>query len=155
MDTFQVELLYGSIYKNNVLPQVCLDDKKEWISRSPVCLVYTHERQITRKPYNWNLLYANIQGQEQNGWYLAGDILKCIGRDGVSNHQPPDCLLNRLFRRRSKNTSKLRVTGFCAGNSPVTGKRIWIPNFTPQILKIYDHSYQCFNSIFLSKYHWS
>ena len=23
-------------------------------------------------------------------------------RDGVSNHQPQDCLLNRLFRRRSK-----------------------------------------------------
>ena len=38
--------------------------------------------------------------------------------DGVSNHQPDDCLLNRLFRRRSKKTSKLRVTGLCAGNSP-------------------------------------
>ena len=44
------------------------------------------------------------------------------GRDGVSNHQPYDCLLNRLFRRRSKKTSKLRVTGLCAGNSPVTGE---------------------------------
>ena len=40
------------------------------------------------------------------------------GRDGVSNHQPHVCLLNRLFRRRSKRTSKLRVTGLCAGNSP-------------------------------------
>ena len=28
---------------------------------------------------------------------------------GVSNHQPQDCLLNRLFMRRSKKTSKLRV----------------------------------------------
>ena len=37
---------------------------------------------------------------------------------GVSNHQPHCCLLNRLFRRRSKKTSKLRVTGLCAGNSP-------------------------------------
>ena len=34
--------------------------------------------------------------------------------DGVSN-QP-------LFRRRSKKTSKLRVTGLCEGNSPVTGE---------------------------------
>ena len=34
-------------------------------------------------------------------------------RHGVSNHQPYDCLLNRLFRCRSKKTSKLRVTGFC------------------------------------------
>ena len=37
---------------------------------------------------------------------------------GVSNHQPHGCLLNRLFRRKSKKTSKLRVTGHCAGNSP-------------------------------------
>ena len=44
------------------------------------------------------------------------------GCDGVTNHQPRDCLLNRLFRRRSKKTSKLRVTGLCAGNSPMTGE---------------------------------
>ena len=44
------------------------------------------------------------------------------GRDGVSDHQPHDCLLNRLFRHRSKKTSKLRVTGLCAGNSPGTGE---------------------------------
>ena len=44
------------------------------------------------------------------------------GRDGVSNNQPHHCLLNRLFRRRSKKTSKLRVTGLCARNSPVTGE---------------------------------
>ena len=41
---------------------------------------------------------------------------------GVSNHQPHDCLFNRLFRCRSKKTSKLRVTGLFAGNSPVTGE---------------------------------
>ena len=40
----------------------------------------------------------------------------------VSNHQPHHCLLNRLFRRRSKKTSKLRVTGLCAKNSPGTGE---------------------------------
>ena len=41
--------------------------------------------------------------------------------NGVLNHQPHDCLLNRLFRRRSKKTSKLRVSGLCVGTSPVTG----------------------------------
>ena len=41
---------------------------------------------------------------------------------GVSNHQPHGCLLNRLFGRKSKKTSKLRVTGLCAGNSPGTGE---------------------------------
>ena len=44
------------------------------------------------------------------------------GRDSVSNHQPRDCLLNRLFRRRSKKTSKHPVIGLCAGNSPLTGE---------------------------------
>ena len=38
--------------------------------------------------------------------------------DGVPNHQSHGCLLNRLFRLRSKKTSKLRVTGLCVGNSP-------------------------------------
>ena len=40
------------------------------------------------------------------------------GHDNVSNHQPHHCLLNRLFRRRSKKISKLHVTG----NSPETGE---------------------------------
>ena len=44
------------------------------------------------------------------------------GCDSVSNHQPHDCLLSRLFRRRSKNSSKLRVTGLCVVSSPVTGE---------------------------------
>ena len=35
---------------------------------------------------------------------------------------PHECFLNRLFRRRSQKTSKLRVTGLCEGNSPVTGE---------------------------------
>ena len=59
----------------------------------------------------------------------VGIPVKCLrpllwrhnGRDCVSN-QPRDCLLNRLFRRRSKQTSKLCVTGLCAGNSPGTGE---------------------------------
>ena len=41
--------------------------------------------------------------------------------DGVPNHQPHGCLLNRIFRCRSKKTLKLRVTGLCEGSSPVTG----------------------------------
>ena len=68
-------------------------------------------------------------------WHDEGDVRninKCLfrlayslrlrhnGHDRVSNHQPHYCLLNRLFRRRSKKASKLRVTGLCAGNSPET-----------------------------------
>ena len=59
---------------------------------------------------------------------LIGNVLRVNGQfplqwrhngwDNVSSHQPFGCLLNRLFGRRSKKTSKLRVTGLCAGNSP-------------------------------------
>ena len=44
------------------------------------------------------------------------------GHDCISNHQPHHCLLKDLFRRRSKKTSKLRVTGLCEGNSPGIGE---------------------------------
>ena len=43
-------------------------------------------------------------------------------RDGVSNQQRLDCLLNRLFWRRAKKTSKLRVIDLCEGNLPTTGE---------------------------------
>ena len=43
-------------------------------------------------------------------------------RHGVSHHRRLDCLLNRLFRRRSKKSSKLHVTDLCERNSPVTGE---------------------------------
>ena len=55
-------------------------------------------------------------------WYPITLLWRHNGRDGVSNHQPYDYLLNRSFRRRSKKMSKLRVTGHCVGNSPVTGE---------------------------------
>ena len=49
-----------------------------------------------------------------------------IGCDSVSNHQPHDCLLNSLFRHRSKKTWKLASLVFVLGilwpvNSPYKG----------------------------------
>ena len=64
------------------------------------------------------------------------------GRDSVSSHQSHECLLKRLFRRRSRKTSKLRVTGLCVGNSSVTGE---IPtqkhgkSFLLMTLSCWDH----------------
>ena len=57
-------------------------------------------------------------------------------RDGVSNHQRLDCLLSRLFRRRSKKTSKLRVTGLCEENS--LGDQ-WIPRTNGQWRRTWVH----------------
>ena len=41
-------------------------------------------------------------------------------RHGVSNHQPHDCLLNRLFQIRENKAP--RHWPLCAGNSPLTGE---------------------------------
>ena len=63
----------------------------------------------------------HVSGSQQ--WDMRPSDFLCSlewrhnGRDCVSKHQPHDCLLNRLFR-----PSKLRVTGICVGNSPVTGE---------------------------------
>ena len=66
--------------------------------------------------------------------FLAiGELAKCCEtslslqwrhdeHDGVSYHQPHDCLLNRSYRHRSKKTWKLCVIGLCEENSPVTGE---------------------------------
>ena len=61
--------------------------------------------------------------EKRSFWSHSG----CIGCSCflVARQSPTGCsacvtgaLLNRLFRRRSKKTSKLRVTCLCAGNSP-------------------------------------
>ena len=83
-------------------------------------------------------------GPQPYCWKFPNNISKCIilnenchiriwgngftlrwrqnGHDSISNHQPHHCLLNRLFRRRSKKASQLCVTGLCVGNSPGTGE---------------------------------
>ena len=73
---------------------------------------------ITRKSMGKSISIYTLWPR-QNGRHLQW---RHKGPDGVSSHQPHDCLLNRLFRRRSKKTSKLRVTRLYAGNSPVTGE---------------------------------
>ena len=55
----------------------------------------------------------NPEGLRADNWTLQW---RHNEHDSVSNHQPHDCLHNRLFGPRSKKT-KLRVTGLCAGNS--------------------------------------
>ena len=48
-------------------------------------------------------------------------------RDGVSNHQPNQCLLNRLFGRRSKKTSESASLAFVWGidRGPVNSPHKW------------------------------
>ena len=70
------------------------------------CGYVVHELHVI----NYSMIYSVVLQWRYNG------------PDGVSNYQPRYCLLNRLFRSRSRKTSKGRVTGLCVGNSPVTGE---------------------------------
>ena len=62
--------------------------------------------------------------QKKKKSWLYSDI---IMGDSIWNHQPHNCLLSRLFRGRSKKTSKLHVTGLCVRNSrgPVNSPHKW------------------------------
>ena len=84
------------------------------------------------KSINPNLTASDLAVRRPTAWWikaLGSSALALYtlqrrhnGHDSVSNHQSYDSLLNRLYRRRSKKTLKLRVTGLCEGNSPVTGE---------------------------------
>ena len=97
------------------------------------------------------------------------------GRNGVSNHQPHECLLGRLFNAQIKENIKARVTGLCVVNSPVTGEfpaqrasnaenvSIWWRNrvyhwdrdeLTAILQTIFSNWYSCTKiDTFLSKFH--
>ena len=85
--------------RNNLIDLCCLSFKRVYIvSIRNVYIKYIHLNNIFRKT-------LQLRNNE---------------RDGVSNHQHLDCLLNRLFRRTSKKSSKLRFTGLCERWIPLT-----------------------------------
>ena len=89
------------------------------------------QQEITWGQYDFQFHFVRRQREnEQIPWHFL-DIYSSMcdhvhfqwrhnERDGVSNHRRLDCLLNRLAWRRSKKTSRLRVTSLCYGNSPMT-----------------------------------
>ena len=90
-------------------------------------LGWNFRHRLHRKLSKWQLMSQPVI-YISSKWHIRFSVNVSLGRalqwrhkerDGVSNHQPRDCLLNRLFRRRSTKTSKLRLTGLCEGNSPV------------------------------------
>ena len=71
------------------------------------------------------MMHALLYLQNKISWTTHASktlLWRHNGHHGISKHQPHDCLLRRLFRRRSEKTSKLRVTGLCTRNSPVTSE---------------------------------
>ena len=81
----------------------------QWVLQLLFCIVSLEIMLLKLLLYIYIAIYKSFQWRHNR-------------HGSVSNHQPPECLLNRLLRRRSKKTLKLRVTGLCAGNSPGTGE---------------------------------
>ena len=87
-----------------------------WIVKADLCNVHTHIFQGCYTDPG-----AIAMRPVKSPWRYRDEIAlrwRHNERDSVSNHQPHGCLLNGLLRRRSKKTSKLRVTGLRVVNSP-------------------------------------
>ena len=85
-----------------------------WIPSGPIWSIYPYSSGL----FHWHCGNGKIAPVPVK--YIEGPLQwRHNEHDGVSYHQPHDCLLNCLFRRRSKKTSKLCITGLCEGNSPV------------------------------------
>ena len=82
---------------------------------SPPVVIITIFRQYVLAPLTSCMQESTLSGYSTLFW-------RHNEHDGVSNHQPHDCLLDRLFKPRLKKKSKPRVTGLCAGHPPVTGE---------------------------------
>ena len=79
------------------------------------CITFNHVVMRVRVSYDMHI--ANF---DLDLWYVIVTAISSLqwrhnGLDGISNHQPHDCLLNSLFVRISKKTSKLHITGLCVG----------------------------------------
>ena len=73
---------------------------------------------------NWDHCFINVPLRKQTSidlnWFWLIPLQWCHNEhNGVINHLHLDCFLSNLFSRRWKKSSKLLVTGLCAGNSPV------------------------------------
>ena len=111
--TVQTSWMISSVSSMNIalrwIPEDLIDDKP----------ILVHVMLWSRQVASHYLKKMSIKVNDAI-WQLGNNSLQWRHNDHdyVSNHQPRGCLFNRLFRRRSKKTSKLRVTGLCVGNSP-------------------------------------
>ena len=102
-------------YPRNFLP-IYWHCNNQGTSKETICCVTFLP--IQRRVSSWSLTHA-LSLNLYRSWVWNRALHWCHNdHDGVSNHQPHGCLLNRLFGHRSKKTSKLLVTGLCARNSP-------------------------------------
>ena len=93
--------------------------KPRWFE-TPSCSLW-HHCNVLLHDATFFTMQSSINFPKRSDAYLRQSLRwRHNGCDSVSNNQPQHCLLNRLFRRRLKKTSKLRVTGLC--EFPGTGE---------------------------------
>ena len=101
------------------------------ISWSSQCHLFWCGRITLSALYNDNIDHLKCRQKSQIAWTILLAVfwmgIKCSqgywetlqwrhnGRDGVWNYQPPNCLLNRLLRCRSKKTSSSASVAFAWG----------------------------------------
>ena len=68
------------------------------------------------KEYKWTA--TGLQKADADGEMHYNDVVM----GAIASQITSLTIVYSVFRRRSKKTSKLRVTGLCAGNSPGTGE---------------------------------
>ena len=119
-------VVYGEQAGQHISPRISYDDVIKWENFQ---CYWPFVRGIHRSPVNsphkgqwrWALMFSKSEVPQNSTLVQARNFSlhwRHNNHNGVSDHQSHGCLLNRLFRRRSKKVSKLRVTGLCVGNSP-------------------------------------
>ena len=114
MHSLRFVVLYLSWDHGLLRPYHSLVQRYNYVGASEAILLWVNDK-------HWPSDTHNVTAAKQNK-ISASLLWRHNDRGGVSDHQLHDCLLSRLFRRRSKKTSKIRVTGLCVGNSPGTGE---------------------------------
>ena len=122
-----ITIVYSTVYSDA--------DRRKHQSSAPLAFVRgihrgpvnsSHKWPVTRKMFPFDDVIMNVPARglpslDVGHRQVPARTLKSLRWRTVAKHQRLDCLHNRLFRRRSKKTLKLRVTGLCEGNPPVTG----------------------------------
>ena len=102
-------------FSNFPTPGSAFDDVKLTFTPVVHCLVANIPAPMVTKFTDSNIYYHISMH--------PGAIPQCHYGDAIMSAMASQITsLNRLFRCRSKKTSKIRVTGLCEGNSPVTGE---------------------------------
>ena len=113
-------------FQNDILPWLLSNNDFPGEDNSPMCT--RHFSWCQHCVFNRDLgqIYSLYVILRTKSYCAVGEVLSLGWRhndlDDISSHRRLGCILKRLFRRRSKKLSKLRIPSLCDGHSPLTGE---------------------------------